>query len=144
MAGSLSICSVTIGGTAPVGAVPGILGRTYYFRGSRMYRTLADQTGVTVIARTAWKNTEPINSVAQLELAGKVVRVVAPYTKTADGTGIIKYAEMVIDRGKLSAAEAEDSLKGKAYSIIGRDNQEKILGYFLNSAKVKRRAINIV
>lgn len=143
MAGNLSICSVTIGGTAPVGNIPGVSGATYYFRGSRLYRTLADQTGVTVIAKKDWSNDEPIIPVAALELAGKVIRVVAAYTVTADGNGRVKYAEIVIDRGKLTAIETKDALKGKAYSVIDKTGNEKVLGYFINNARVRRRSITL-
>jgi hypothetical protein len=141
---NLSICSVTIGGSAPVAGVPGVGGATYYFRGSSCYSTIADQTGVTVIKRADWGNDEPIIPVAALELPGKVIRVVAPYTATSDGTGKIKYAELVIDRGKLSAIEAKNSLKGKEYKITTITGTTKTLGFFQNNGRVRRRAVTVL
>jgi hypothetical protein len=142
---SLSICSVTIGGTAPVGNVPGVGGATYYFKGSTCYANLADQTGVTVIAKKDWGNDEPIIPVAALELPGKVLRVIAPYTVKADGTGKIKYAELVIDRAKLQAIEAKNSLKGKEYKVTDNAGSNgKTLGFFQNNGRVRRRAISVL
>lgn len=141
---TLSVCSVTIGGTPPIGAIPGVLGQTYYFRGSSSYRGLADQTGTTVIARADWGNDEPIIPVSALELAGKVIRMVAPYTLKSDGTGKVKYAELVIDRSKLSAIESKNSLKGKTYKILDAAGSDKILGYFQNNGRIRRRAVTIL
>lgn len=143
--GRISICSVTIGGTPPVGNIPGALGQTYYFRSSRAYRSLADQTGVTVIAKKDWGNDEPIIPIAALELAGKVVRVIAPYTANQDGSGKVKYAELVIDRNKLATIEGKNSLKGKGYSSkVNEAGSDQPIGYFVNNARIRRRSIVVL
>jgi hypothetical protein len=134
---SLSVCGVTIGGVGGVG------GATYYFRGSTCYSTISALTGVTVIAKTDWGNDEPIIPVAALELSGKVVRVIAPYTTNANGTGKVRYAELVIDRGKLSAIEAKNSLKGKEYKITSTAGTSKTLGFFQSNGRIRRRITSV-
>jgi hypothetical protein len=144
MSRPLSVCSVTIGGTAPVGQVPGVGGSTYYFRSGSYYKEIATESGVTVYAKKDFGYDEPLITIASLERAGKVIRLVAPYTVAADGTGKTKYLELVIDRGKLSTIEAKNSLKGKAIKVLDKAGNETTVGYFSNNAYQKRRSTIII
>lgn len=139
---SLFPCSVTIGGTPPIGEIPGVLGRTYYFKSSSVYSTLADQTGVTVLDKT-WAHDEPLVSIAELERSGKVVRVKAAYTTDLAHNNRTKYIELVINRNKYAAISTKDSLKNKPLSIVNyKTGDSTIVGYFLSAAYTSRRAIN--
>jgi hypothetical protein len=80
----LAICSVTVTSAGPaVAGAPGAgTTATYYFQSSSLYKEagFTAATGVKYINPDEWTGTEPLISVEQLILSGKLERVYAELT----------------------------------------------------------------
>lgn len=138
MAGILSICKVTVNG----GAAPGGTGtQTYHFLGSSMYGEIKALTGVEVIAPKDWGNDEPIIQIGALIKAGKVVRLVAPITKTTSEGDKTSYVSIIVAKDKVTAIEAKNSLQNKEYKIIKANGSAVKVGTFDNNAYQKRQRV---
>ena len=138
MAGILSICKVTVAGSAaPGGSGP----QSFHFLGSSCYANLKDLTGVEVIKPENWGNDEPLIQVGALLKAGKVQRLTAPITVGTGTNAKTRYVSLIVAKDKVPTIEAKNSLQGKDYSIIIKDGTNTKKGTFDNNAYQKRQRV---
>lgn len=118
MASFLQVCKLSIPGE---GSAPA---KDYYFQASTVYKNgdIATATGITAV--NDFENDEPLITIEQLILSKKIVRLVA---ELKNGTRR-KTATILASRAKAASLLTDNSLNGKAFTVVGAGGASKTIG----------------